>query len=98
SQANGTGAGLNGGGGIENLSGATLLLFQTTVTGNRALGNNLGGGILNLSGGTLVLSQSDVSSNQTVGEFSGGGGIENEGVATLTNSFITTNQSPIGGG
>jgi len=98
SQANGAATALLGGGGIENLAGASLILFQTTVSDNKALGNNFGGGILNEGRATLVLAQSTLSNNQALSHMAGGGGLENLGTATITNSVVSNNRSPDGAG
>src|SRR5207247_671338 len=62
------------GGGIENASGATATLNNSTVSGNSSP-NGGGGGIYNL--GTLNLNGSTISGN--FGWIGGGGGIANHG-------------------
>jgi CSLREA domain-containing protein len=82
-----------GGGGIAN-NHATLMLNDSTVSGNIA---GFGGGINNNSG-VLTINNSTVSGNTTSG--GGGGGIENDGDLTLNASTVSGNtaDTAIGGG
>jgi hypothetical protein len=90
----------NVGGGIENESGATLTIVNSTVTGNTAgsIGNPAveGGGIYNL--GTLSIVNSTVSGNAAGGISGGGGGIFNDGPLTIVNSTFSGNTANTGGG
>ena len=83
------------GGGIYNASGS-LVLTNSTVSGNSATGYySTGGGIYNPSG-TLTVTNSTVSGNSAVGS---GGGIKNVfGTVTLTNSTVSGNSAAVGGG
>src|SRR6266513_5755231 len=76
------------GGGIDNESGATLTIANSTLSGNTAGSVNnpsvAGGGIFN--SGTLAIVNSTVSAN-TAGGISGrGGGIYNGGTLAIVNS------------
>ena len=85
--------GSGGGAGIENNS--TLMLRNSTITGNSAPG--LGGGILNDSG-TLTIIESTISGNESA---SGpGGGIDSRNGSTLNiiNSTVTGNSAEEEGG
>jgi len=89
-----------GGGGIHNEG--TLVLLNSTVTGNQSIGSG-GGGIVNGNGFNLTLAamtivNSTISGNQTVGSGSlntrGGGGVFNSGVGlTIINSTISGNKT-----
>jgi predicted outer membrane repeat protein len=84
-----------GGGGIY--SQGTLILNNSTVTGNLARGSQ-GGGIYN-AGGTLTLTNSTVSSNQATTSNGYGGGIYSTGGAvSLTGSTVSGNSSSAGYG
>jgi hypothetical protein len=76
------------GGGIDNQTGATLTVNNSTVS------NNTGSGINNY--GSLTVSGSTISGNSTRGD---GGGIENIGGGTLTvtNSTLSNNSGSGGG-
>ena len=85
------------GGGVGNFGG-TLLVTNSTITGNTAIScggspcYSRGGGVGNF-GGTLLVTNSTITGNAAT---SGGGGIANEeGAATVTNSTISGNS---GGG
>ncbi len=75
------------GGGIENASGGTLTVSNSTFYGNNA--DTLGGGIEN-AGGTLTVTDSTLSGNTAYGS---GGGIDNSGLLTLQNSIVAGNTS-----
>lgn len=96
-----------GGGGIHNR--ATLTINESTVSGNVAVGSR-GGGISN--SGTLTIHNSTISNNAGSGYASGGGiynerdfgeppsegELEQRGVATLTDTFVSANAAEAGGG
>ncbi len=90
----------NVGGGIENESGATLTIANSTVSGNTAgsVGNPAveGGGIYNL--GTLTIVNSTVSGNAAGGISGAGGGIFNNGPLTITSSTFSANTAITGAG
>ena len=82
------------GGGIFNYYMSTLIVRDTTISGNTAgtvgtSGGGGGGGIMNY-GGTLTLENSTVSGNRILGWYQGCG-IHNVGVATIVNSTISGN-------
>src|SRR2546421_5790060 len=89
-----------GGGAIHNFG--TLMLSNSTITGNQSL-NAGGGGISNdnggsLTGGTMIIVNSTVSNNQTVGSGNlapgPGGGVFNSGISlTIVNSTISGNKT-----
>ncbi|MCC2633016.1 MAG: putative outer membrane protein pmp20 precursor, partial [Ramlibacter sp.] len=87
------GGGVNMGGGINLLDGAsTVTLDRVVVEGNEA---ELGGGIYSV--GTLVLRDVLIDGNQATG--SGlGGGLVNDGTMTLIRTTVSNNQAVIGGG
>ncbi|WP_141952029.1 hypothetical protein [Actinoallomurus bryophytorum] len=87
--ANGVTAGL--GGGIQNAG--TLVLRQTTLTGNRA-GN--GGAVANNAAATATISRTLLTANTTTGV--GGGGLINSSTLTVIDSIISANVAPINGG
>jgi len=77
------------GGGINNAG--TLMVSNSTLTGNAASGSLGGGGIFN--GGTLTVTNSTLSGNTATGSLNGGGGIVNRTGSTLTvtNSTLSGN-------
>ena len=81
-----------GGGGIYNLNGGTLVIANATISNNIADGTlGSGGGILNDVGSQLTVTDSEISGNTAV---RAGGGIEdNSGISTimLTNVMLTGN-------
>jgi hypothetical protein len=82
---------LRGGGGLN--AGGTLILLNSTISGNEAYGG--GGGVSN-SGGTITITNSTISGNEAYG---GGGGVSNlVGTMTITNSTISGNEAYSGGG
>jgi hypothetical protein len=81
------------GGGITNNGGATLVLRNSTVSGNGA--QRKGGGISNW--GSLSLIDSVVSQNWITYE-GGGGGIMNDGTLVLTDTTVSDNFANYGGG
>ena len=85
-------AGENGnGGGLFN-DRSTVVLVDTTVTGNQA---RVAAGIMNNFDGTMTLTDSVVSGNTAL---FGGGGIYNAGTLTLADSTIGGNTSLFGAG
>jgi hypothetical protein len=88
------------GGGIENETGATLTITNSTITSNTAgsIGNPAveGGGIYNL--GTLTIINSTVSANAAGGISGAGGGIFNAGPLTIAGSTFSGNSASTGGG
>lgn len=92
-----------GGGGIYNLNGGSLLITAAVITDNVANGAlGSGGGILNDVGSSLTISNSTISGNSA--NRAGGGIEDNSGVAgvfTLTNVNLDNNivfNSPGNGG
>src|SRR4029077_11646885 len=81
------------GGGIDNESGATLTISNSTLSTNTAgsVGNSAveGGGIFNI--GTLTIVNSTVSANTAGGISGGGGGIFNGGTLNVVNSTVSGN-------
>ena len=91
------------GGGIANSSNSTVMVENSLVTNNVALGaeaNQGGGGLLNELGGTLIISNSVISENQAIVGSGSGGGILNRGGGLLRvyNSEISGNQAARAGG
>src|SRR5262249_42429219 len=88
-----------GGGGISNISGATLTVTSSTITGNDAACE--GGGIYS-SDAQLTVINSIISGNGAGSRTCGGdgGAIVHNGVGTVTvmNSVISGNQAISGGG
>jgi hypothetical protein len=88
------------GGGIDNESGATLTITNSTLSGNTAgsVGNPAveGGGIFN--SGTLTIVNSTVSANAAGGISGGGGGMFNGGTLTIVNSTVSDNTAIKGAG
>jgi hypothetical protein len=86
------GNGSGNGGGIYNAG--TLILSNSTVSGNS-------GGILNDTGGTLIVTNSTISDNNAynAAQSHGGGIYNNNGAtATLTNSTVSGNRAAFGAG
>ena len=84
------------GGGIYNLTGATLRLISSSVTNNTITGGS-GGGIRNH--GQLIMINSTVSGNEATDAQNGnGGGISNTGVVNILHSTIAYNRASTGGG
>lgn len=91
------------GGGIANTSNSTVLVENSHIINNIALGaeaNQGGGGLLNELGGTLIISNSVVADNQAIVGSGSGGGILNRGGGMLMvyNSEISGNQAARAGG
>jgi hypothetical protein len=88
------------GGGIDNESGATLTISNSTLSTNTAgsVGNPAveGGGIFNI--GTLTIVNSTVSANTAGGISGAGGGIFNGGTLTIVNSTVSGNTAIKGAG
>jgi hypothetical protein len=84
------------GGGILNESSNTLIVRNSTLSGNKAdEGFASGGGIHNNSPGSLTVLNSTLSGNSVTGDSGTGGGISNSGSATLKNTIVAN--SPSGG-
>jgi hypothetical protein len=92
--------GFSGGGGLDNVKGATLTLTGCTISGNTAGPLGSGGGVLNY--GTVSLADCTISANtaKTSGSGSQGGGLDNMGTGTanLTDCTVTGNFANAGGG
>lgn len=74
------------GGGIYNLGGRTLSVFNSTISGN--FSENGGGGISIVSSSKVLIANSTVSGNTAGGS---GAGILNGGALTVVNSTISGN-------
>jgi thrombospondin type 3 repeat protein len=88
-----TGGMVSGGGGAILNSGGTVVVGNSTVTGNTA--NTSGGGAQNINGGRLTIVGSTVSGNSA--NFHGGG-VGNVGILSLINSTVSGNSALITGG
>lgn len=87
----------SGGGGIGNISGATLTVRHSKIYSN-ASPTHVGGGI-GISGGTVLLEANEIFSNTSL--FNGGGISVRGGTATLRNNLIYANtktHATVGGG
>jgi hypothetical protein len=81
------------GGGIVNFGGASMRIFDCSITGNTATGINGGGGIFN--GGDFTAEVSDISNNSAID----GGGVNTGGNFTMIGATIDGNTaSNVGGG
>jgi hypothetical protein len=80
-----------GGGGIYNGDGATLNLTDSTVSDNATVGQP-GGGVYGFFGSTINVTRSTISGNVS-GDVAGG--LRTLGNATIVNSTISGNTSPI---
>jgi len=92
-----SGAGADqGGGGIYNLNGGTLIVIDAVISNNRANGTaGSGGGILNDVGSQLSVTNSDITGNTAV---RAGGGIEdNSGTSTLLLTNVSLNNNSVTG-
>ena len=78
----------NGGGGIYNLNGGTLLVQNGTIISNNIADGTLGsgGGILNDAGSTLTVNNSTISGNRAN---RAGGGIETQAGSTVNLMMAT---------
>jgi hypothetical protein len=84
----------NAGGGILNFGGASMRIFDCSITGNTDTGIIGGGGIFN--GGDFTAEDSDISNN---GATFDGGGVWNGGNFTMTGATIDGNTAGnVGGG
>ena len=93
----------SGGGGLLNGNASTLIINNSTVSGNTQRGDNNGGhggGIENYGTGILTINQSTITGNVVSGAFGVGfgGGIENYGTATVSNSTLSGNRATARGG
>jgi hypothetical protein len=89
------------GGGISNQNGGTILISNSTISGNSAYDAKCkrfcltsGGGVYNLYPGTLTISNSTLTGNSAQYK---GGGISNGGALTISNSTLTANSAALGG-
>ncbi len=77
----------------------TMEVIKSTVANNSA---EMGGGIANI--GTLTITNSNILENSVASSYGGGGGIlnfsdpDNSGILSFTNSTISSNTAPSGGG
>ena len=78
------------GGGILNFE--TLIVLNSTISGNTANGGATGGGGID-SVGDLTMKNSTLSGNSAPNATSGGGGLFSGAPAQITNSTITNNQA-----
>lgn len=78
------------GGGILNF--ATLIVLNSTISGNTANGAAIGGGGID-NAGTITINNSTLSGNSAPNATSGGGALLNGGPAQITNTTITNNQA-----
>jgi hypothetical protein len=81
----------NNGGGISNVYAGTLLVLESTLSGNSA---PTGGGISNFVNASLTIQNSTLSGNSATA----GGGINNVGTLTVQNSTLSGNTAQTGGG
>jgi Ca2+-binding RTX toxin-like protein len=78
------------GGAVRGAFGTTLILIDSTVSGNSTAGRYSSGG--GVSGGYVTLMNSTVSGNSTTGYRSGGGGVSGRDV-TLIDSTLSGNST-----
>ncbi|MCX6854658.1 MAG: Ig-like domain-containing protein [Verrucomicrobia bacterium] len=78
------------GGGILNF--ATLIVLNSTISGNTANGAAIGGGGID-NAGAITINNSTLSGNSAPNATSGGGALLNVGPAQITNTTITNNQA-----
>ncbi|HEX6555500.1 MAG TPA: TIR domain-containing protein [Ktedonobacteraceae bacterium] len=86
------------GGGISNNLGGTVMVTDSTFSGNTASSSNsnsYGGGIFNISTGTFTVTDSTFSGNLAKSDKQNGqgGGIHNEGKLTVTSSTFSNNSA-----
>jgi CSLREA domain-containing protein len=79
------------------LNGGTLLVTNSTLSGNRTENFGNGGGIWNTAGGTLTVRRSSFSGNGD-GNLTLGAGIYNDGRALVRKSNFSDNNADHGGG
>jgi hypothetical protein len=89
---NATSSSNGGGGGINNNTGGTLNVSNSTFSGNFAY--RFGGAIYNRGTGILTVTNSTLSGNTATIT---GGGIDNVGTLTVTNSTLSSNTAFNGG-
>jgi CSLREA domain-containing protein len=82
------------GGGINNDSGATLTVTNSTISGNKAAGS--GGGLSDNSSGGTTLLRDTISGNTATGN--GGGIVKSGSGLNVTNCTISGNKATFGGG
>jgi len=78
------------------LNSGTLLVTNSTLSGNRTENFGNGGGIWNTAGGTLIVRRSSFSGNG--GDVTLGAGIYNDGRALVRKSSFSGNNADHGGG
>ena len=85
-----------GGGGIYNLNGGTLVINNAVISNNMATGTlGSGGGILNDVGSQLSITDSEITGNSAV---RAGGGIEdNSGTSTISLTNVNLNGNTVTG-
>jgi hypothetical protein len=83
------------GGGVDNAGGSTVVITDSTISGNTAPSGSEGGGVFN--NGTATISNSTISGNSAPGGGQGGG-IYDNGTESITDSTISDNSAPDGGG
>lgn len=82
------------GGGVNNDTGGTLTIRDSTFSANSA--SSYGGGVFNSGSGTLTVANSTFSANSA--DFSGGGVYNAGGTLTITNSTFSANSATNGSG
>jgi len=85
----------NQGGGVDNAGGSTVIITDSTISGNAVSTGSEGGGIFN--NGTATISDSTITGNSAPGGGQGGG-IYDNGTESITDSTISDNSAPDGGG
>jgi hypothetical protein len=80
------------GGGIGNGFSATLVIDNSTISGN--FSNVYGGGLAN--SGTVTIANSTIAGNRAEADYGAGGGIFNQGAMTVRNTILANNTSPSG--
>jgi hypothetical protein len=89
---------VNGGGITANNTDGTFKLVDSTVSGNHATGNpNSAGGGVRVYGDTTVIDHTTISGNTAAGSAGGIYGDPKYGL-TITNSTVSGNSAPSGGG
>lgn len=81
------------GGAVRNFGGS-LVVSQSTLSGNTVSGSGVGAGISNTGGGTVSIIESTLTGN--IGAYYGGA-VDNEGTVTIERSTLSANGARIGG-
>src|ERR1039457_282178 len=76
----------NQGGGVDNAGGSTMIITDSTISGNAVFSGSEGGGIFN--NGTVTISDSTITGNSAPGGGQGGG-IYDNGTESITDSTIS---------